>query len=223
MKPYYSLPILVSSFAAAVLLPAFPSPVSASNGPVLVYNSFGPGGTYSNQRWIVEGTLGSHGFQGHAESFVPGISGYLYQIQLATLVQNGLPFSNVTIAQDNGSGVPGSVLESFTGQPNTINGVVTINSAATPLLQAGQEYWLTDEAFDPTTVTGWYQNNQGLTGGAAFETAGANTWFNLGAAGSADSVFSISVIPAPEPSSAGLLLLASGLFTVYVRRRARRA
>lgn len=182
---------------------------------VFVYDSFGPGNTYSTTRWLVEGTAGPHGYQGHAESFVPNISGYLNQVQVATLLEGGWPTSNFFIAQDSGSGIPGTTLESFNNVSNG-NGLLTLNSVSTPLLQAGQKYWLCDEPVAPSTYTGWYFNSQGFTGNYAFETT-QGSWFP-GSSGQTDSVFSISVVPVPEPSDAALVLLGAGLLVARSQR-----
>lgn len=192
---------------------------STARANVLVFNSFGPGNTYdTGHRWLVEPVGAAHGYQGRGEAFTPGISGYLSMIQLATLQQSGSTLGNFTIAQDNGSSLPGTVLESFNNIVNQ-NGITTLASVATPLLQAGQTYWLTD---DPITsgggVNAWAFNNQGLTGTDAYETTGGpGVWFNLGVAGTTDGVFSISVVPVPEPASVGLLLLGGGLLAVRAR------
>jgi hypothetical protein len=209
MKALHSLAMAL--LAITILLPAFQ--LAAFANPILAYNSFGSGDSYSSVHWLVEGTSGPHGYQGHAEFFVPDISGYLDQIQVATdanIVAGGQPYSNFFIAQDNGSGIPGSILESF-DNISVPTGVLTINSVATPLLQAGQIYWLGDEPTGPGTVTGWYENNQGLTGDDAFETIGSGSWTNLGASGETDSVFSISVTPVPEPSAGWLLFFGATL------------
>jgi hypothetical protein len=200
------------SLAAAIFLPAFQPSAHANTGDsVLVYNSFGSGDSYSSIRWIVGGTSSTHGYQGHAEYFVPDISGYLSQIQVATIDEaGGSPLSNFFIAQDNGSGIPGSILESF-DNVSVPNGLLTINSVATPLLQAGQTYWLCDEPANANTYTGWYENNVGVTGDDAIETQGSWTWINAAAEDNTDSVFSISVVPVPEPSMAGLILLGAVL------------
>ena len=174
--------------------------------------------TYSNVHWVVGGTSSMYGYQAHAEYFVPSTSGYLSQIQLATIVEGGVPQSDISIAQDNGSGLPGTILESFNNVTDANNGILTINSLTTPLLQAGQTYWLCDRPAASSTFTGWYMNNQGLTGHDAFATTqSSQNWFNLGASGTADSVFSISVIPVPEPSTAGFVLLGAGFWAT--RRR----
>lgn len=183
----------------------------------LAYNSFGPGNTYdTGHRWLIEPTDAAHGYQGRGESFVAGVSGYLIFVQLATLQQSGSTLGDFTIAQDNGSGLPGTVLESFNNIVNQ-NGITTLNSVATPLLQAGQKYWLTD---DPTTgVNAWAFNNQGITGTGAYETTGGpGVWFNQGVASQTDGAFSIGVmpVPVPEPASVGLLLLGGGLLAARV-------
>ncbi|MGH7993098.1 MAG: hypothetical protein ACREDQ_06255 [Limisphaerales bacterium] len=201
----------------AVLLSAFYLSAFASAPAVYVYDSFGPGNTYSNTRWLVEGSNGPHAYQAHAENFVPGISGNLSQIQLATAVLGTDPFSNFFIAQDNGSGIPGSILESFNNVAN-VDGLLTIDSVTTPLLQAGQKYWFCDEPADPDSYAAWYENSQGLTGNWAFEPSEWN-WYNVGTAGYSDSVFSISVVPVPEPSNVALVLLSAGILAVPGWRR----
>lgn len=222
MKPYRFLSILALSTVSAVLVPASQFSAHADGTPVLAYNSFGTGFSYSNLRWVVSGSASQYGYQGHAESFVSGVSGYLSQIRLATIVEGGTPDSNFFIAQDNGSGLPGSILESYSDVLDSNNGLLTLNSVTDPLLQAGQKYWLCDEPNSSGTLTGWYENNQGLTGNDAFETTGSGgswTWFNLGSSGSTDSVFSISVVPVPEPATVGLLILGAGLLAGQCRRR----
>jgi MYXO-CTERM domain-containing protein len=192
-------------------------------GPgVLAYSSFGPGNAYnSGADWIIGGTNSTHGYQGHAEYFMPGISGDLYQIQLATklLAGGGVPKSNLFIAQDNGSGIPGSILESF---PNVtdINGILSINSVMTPLLQAGQKYWLCDEPVDTTTYTGWCFNNQGIVNNFASESSEWG-WYPFSPY-NGSSVFSISVTPVPEPTVMGLGLLGAGLAALVQHRRRNR-
>jgi hypothetical protein len=195
-----------------VLCAAFIVTTSTVRADVLVFDSFGPGNSYdTGHRWLVEPVGAAHGYQGRGEAFTPGISGYLSMIQLATLQQSGSPLGNFTIAQDNGSGLPGTVLESFNNVLNQ-NGITTITSVAKPLLQAGQTYWLTDDPITAGGVNAWAYNNQGLTGADAYETTGGpGVWFNLGVAGTTDGVFSISVVPVPEPASVGLLLLGGGL------------
>jgi len=219
-----SLPTFLISIAATLLLPVFHA-AALVNGAVYVFDSFGPGTTYSSVHWVVSGSSApTFGYQAHAESFVPNVSGYLSQIQLATIVESGLPETDFTISLDNGSGIPGIALESFNNIIDPANGVLTLSSITTPLLQAGQKYWLTDRPVSTDTITGWYENNLGLTGNYAYANAGTSeNWDNLGTAGNPDSAFSISVIPVPEPSTFGLMLLAfaAPVLRSLARRRIR--
>jgi hypothetical protein len=127
----------------------------------------------------------------------------------------GLTLSDFFVSQDNGSGLPGAVLENFP-TVSVPNGVLTISSVATPLLQAGQKYWLCDEPADPNTYTGWCLNNQSITNAYAAETS-PGVWFTIGSPSVASSVFSISVVPVPEPATAGLVLLGASLLGVQSR------
>jgi hypothetical protein len=82
--------------------------------PVYVFNSFGAGNTYDTAGgWVVAGTdgiSGGTGYLGVAEYFVPNVSGYLDQIQLATYFRGGSTVSDFYITQDNGGGIPGTIL-----------------------------------------------------------------------------------------------------------------
>jgi hypothetical protein len=207
-------------FIVVILLPAFNFSASATSA-TLVYSSFGPGSTYnSGADWIVGGSASLHGYQGHAEYFVPGFSGYLSQIQVGTKVLGGVALSDFFIAQDNGSGIPGAVLENFSNVSDP-NGVLTLNSVTTPLLQAGQKYWLCDEPADPNTYTGWCLNSRSITNGYATETSQGG-WFALASSPVASCVFSISAVPVPEPSTAGLVFVGAGLLEAERRGTSRR-
>ena len=194
---------------------------ASAQGPVYVYNSFGPGNTYEyGGGWVVagsDGIPGGTGYLGTAEYFVPDISGNLNEIQLATFFMSGSAVCNFYIAQDNGSGIPGAILESFTGVP-TPNGILTIDSVAKPFLQSGQKYWLCDEPAYANTGTLWMLNTQGVANDFALETA-EWAWHPASPDGATDGVFSISVIPVPEPSAAALLLSATAVVLWRRRRR----
>ena len=162
----------------------------------------------------VGGSATAHGLQAHAEYFVPAFSGYLSQIQVGTkLLGGGDALSDFSIAQDNGSGIPGTVLESFSNVTNP-NGLLTLNSVTAPLLQAGQKYWLCDEPANANSYVGWYPNNQGITNSSAIQSP-PGIWQAWPPSG-ANPVFSISVVPVPEPATVGLVFLGVGL--VGVRR-----
>lgn len=206
-----SVPLICAALFTRVL--CFPA---CAQAPVYVYNSFGPGNTYTLSGWVVAGTdgiPGGAGYGGVAEYFVPQVSGDLDQIQLATYLMSGSSACNFYIAQDNGSGLPGTILESFTGVQTPDNGILTINSVATPLLQAGQEYWLCDEPAYANTGTLWCINSEGVANNFAQENS-EWSWQAWSPGGATDSVFSISVVPVPEPSVIGIVLLGACLLLV---------
>src|SRR5262245_61965730 len=122
-------------FTAITLV--FASRVQSAQSPVFVYNSFGPANSYVT---IADfGVIGASagGFVGHAEYFVPSISGNLYSLQVPVgLRAGGTGLVNFSVALDNG-GTPGATLESFSNVlASSPSSVVTINSITEPLLQA---------------------------------------------------------------------------------------
>jgi hypothetical protein len=201
----------------------FASRAQSSQPPVLVFNSFGPGNSYITYAdWGISGASGlSGGFVGHAELFVPSVSGNLYSLQVAVgQLSGGTGLVNFSVAADDG-GTPGATLESFLNEqaPSPGSGVLTINSITQPLLQAGATYWLCAEPAQSTTAIGWFVTDQGFKNDYAQEgppgqwTSGHITFENNGA-------FDVSVLPVPEPSMMGLMILGAGSFSLRrVRER----
>jgi hypothetical protein len=191
---------------------------SFAASPVTVFDSFGPGNSYQTTvGWGVTGTATSGGYRGQAEWFVPGTSGNLSAITLAMFTQGGSGRANFFMAQDNGSGIPGTILESY---PNVLspNGLLTLNSSSQPLLQAGSKYWLCAEPADSTTVNGWFENNQNYTPGFAFERSQWG-WSAVEPTHAPPSgVFRVTVTPVPEPSCVAF----AGLCYCVVKRAFRR-
>jgi hypothetical protein len=113
---------------------SFTGTVIQTSAQVVAYNSFGPENTYNHSTLCaVSGASISGGYRGQAEFFTPSISGDLYSIMLATYHVSGSQLSNSYIAQNNGSGIPGNILESFTSILNA-TGLLTMDSTAKPLL-----------------------------------------------------------------------------------------
>ncbi|HSY42813.1 MAG TPA: PEP-CTERM sorting domain-containing protein [Candidatus Acidoferrum sp.] len=221
MKRHSFLRFSIRLIGAALLSIVFCVSACAQNA-VDVFNSFGPGNAYNVAGgWVVAGSggiLDGTTYVGMAEYFVPQVSGYLDQIQLATYFRGGSAVSDFSIAQDNGSGLPGTILESFADVTTPDNGVLTLDSVITPLLQAGQEYWLCDEAASANTDTLWMLNSTGIANNFVVESLEGD-WSPASPDGATDAVFSISVVSVPEPSAAAMGLLGVGLFLMRNRRR----
>jgi hypothetical protein len=185
---------------------------------VVIYDSFGPGNSYnSGVVWAVSGASTSGGYRGQAEFFIPGFSAYLSSVQLATYRVSGSALSNFYIAQDDGTGIPGVILEAYLNVQN-VNGLLTINSSSRPRLQAGTKYWLCDEPAASNAYNGWWENSQNVINGFAFERS-QWSWSAVASAYSPPSgVFRVTVTPVPEPSATGLLALCGGLLGLRFRR-----
>jgi len=202
------LPSCVLALLSSLVVPA-----SATTSTV-VFNSFGPGNTYNaSVVWGITGAATSSGYRGQAEFFVPSGSGALSSITLPTYRQSGSGRSDFFIAEDNGFGTPGDILESFLNTANNNNGLLMLNSVAKPQLQAGMKYWLCDEPADSTTINGWFEG-QSYSPGFAFERSEWGWSFVAPPSVPPSGVFSVSVVPVPEPSA---VLLLPGLF-LFLRR-----
>jgi hypothetical protein len=203
---------------ATLTFMAFTSAVISTGAQSVIYNSFGPGNSYdSGVVWAVSGASESGGYRGQAEFFTPSISGYLNTIELATYHVSGSPLSNFFIAQDNGGGSPGTILETFSNVTNP-SGLLTLHSTPGVLLQAGTEYWLADEPATATSYNGWYENSQNVANGFAFERS-EWSWAAIGPPAPDSGVFEVTVTPVPEPSAAQLALIGGCCSLVFWRYR----
>jgi hypothetical protein len=178
---------------------------------VNVYNSFGPGNSYnSGVVWAVSGASTAPGYRGQAEFFVPAVSGYLNNIELALYHVSGSTLSDFYLAQDNGSSAPGTILESWLNVQNT-DGIVPIISTSPTLLQAGQEYWVCDEPAAANSYNGWWENPKGYEPGFAYERSEWG-WSFISSPAPPSGTFSVYVNAVPEPSIAVLLLVGAGFW-----------
>ena len=207
-------------FAAATLI--FVPCVESVPSPVYIYDSFGPGNTFDNSfaYWGVYGASGSVGYVGHAESFVPALSGNLDTVQVACgQLSSGTGLVNFHVAADNG-GTPGAMLESFMNvvapASSSSSFIVTMNSITQPLLHAGTTYWLYAEPAENTSAMGWFVNNQGYRNDYAQEGP-PGQWTSASITFEANGVFDVIVTPVPEPSM--VTWLAMGAMASLARRR----
>ena len=188
---------LAGSFTSTATLP----------GQTVIYSDFGPGFSYSTATvWGVEGASVSGGYRGQAQFFTPSFNCTLSYFELATYHSSGSRLSNFFLAQDNGAGAPGAILESFTNV-TTPTGLLTLNSVLDPVLTAGTQYWLCMEPGADTSLNGWYFNNQNVQSGFAFERS-EWSWAPIPAPAPPSGTFQVVGIPVPtpEPSAASLLV-----------------
>jgi hypothetical protein len=202
---------------AALCLLATRLAVSAQVTPVTVFDSFGPLNAYKTTVvWAIAGSNTTSGFRGQAEKFVPAISGTLSSFTLPTYRVSGGGRLSLFIAADSGLGVPGDKLESFLNVAINPNGIITFNSTARPLLQAGLTYWLCAEPSDPRNVNGWYQNSINYYPGFAYDRDAWAWEFVAGSISPPSGAFRVNVVPLPEPTPPVLMGLA---FVMMMTRR----
>lgn len=209
---------------SAILLAGSFSSMATVPGLTSIYSDFGAGFTYSTATaWGVEGASESSGYRGQAEFFTPSVTCNLNYIKLATYHAGGSSLCNYFIAQDDGSGAPGTILESFTNVTSP-TGILQLNSVLDPQLTAGTQYWLCMEPATSTTSEGWFYNNQGVANGFAYEHSEWGwTPFGPPPAVPNSGVFQIAAVPVPEPSTAAMLALGTlGLARLLSFRRAAR-
>ena len=195
--------MVYASLTCAFLWAANPS---SAVTPVVAFSSFGPGNTFDHgAAWGISGAnIPWAGYYAHAEWFVPTISGNLSSFTLATYLFSRPGVSSFFIAEDSGSSTPGTILESFPDRTITPDGLMTVNSSSTPMLQAGVKYWLGQQPTDPSTYNGWFFNNQKYLPGFA-QDRGPGQWEFL-PSHLPSGVFQVSVTPVPEPSLFGFLI-----------------
>ncbi len=192
---------------------------------VIVYDSFGPGQTYSfGPIYPVENyftsSVGSN--KQHADQFIPAVDVNLGQIDVA--VQDAFQVNKVdlTIMTDS-LGVPGSIVESFSLQDamarsNTPNAFVTATSIVRPVLQAGVPYWLVVAAPENLVQIAYFMNDQDIFGQHAVRQNGGPWEVSREIQGvfriTGDAVNASAV---PEPTT--VLLFGTGMIGAALRRR----
>ena len=206
--------------AAAVLAIAGPGVCRAT---AVYYNNFGSGSSYD----VSEGLLIGNGFDGNNYAEAVQITSAIVTGNLSSLL---LPLScaaacpdpiTVSLAMDN-SGLPGTVLESFTVAGGLLGGLgnnnapITLNSVVDPVLTAGSFYWVTVKA-DTNDSLAWNYNSIGDTANEAISTYGGVTW---AVSGISVGALEVNVTPSagvPEPPP--LLTLLSGAFVLGIAKR----
>jgi hypothetical protein len=177
----------------------------------VIYSTFGPNNTYINSIYEING--GSSGITyPDAMPFQSATGAAVSQIDIALGYLSGTNGADVQLWTNSGNAL-GQLLGSWSlaNLPALGNSdLVTISGITGIDLAAGGSYYLWVGQADTSTVLGWYENNQGLSG---FFLAGGGTATNPyylpddGTFGAFDVIGSVPTTPLP----ASLPLFASGL------------
>ena len=212
---------LLRSVGLAVGIAAIPLTLHASS--ITIFNTFGPGHSFNCCTGF--GEAGSDYMPNAftwAMAFTPSTTSPLFAIDVAIAgVSNQFTLALMT----SNSGLPGSILESWTLTTTFVPGLCghcfeTVFSTQHLVLQAGTQYWLVP--FPSSNMDGaWMQNNVGASGTAAFSLDGGKTWtLNPKSDMGAFDVRGISSTTVPEPSTFGFMATGlAGIIGVIRRKR----
>jgi hypothetical protein len=216
-------PLTLKLFLATTLMvcPMMVCPI-ALRADITAYNNFGAGDSYNTSESI------STDYE-DAQAFSVSVTGDLASLTFAldgSEIANPPSVTDIFLYQDNGSGAPGSLLESFSfnlgefSNPatNPQNLVVTVDSPQAILLTAGQEYWVGIQAADPSTnPVSWYFANSGTDAG--FDVFFDGAWVAEDPQPSTPATLLVTEeSPGAAPEPASWALLAIGLLFLVSRQ-----
>ncbi len=225
-----------AAFGLATLALLLGTAGRAGAGPVSVFNTFGPGDTFSGSDqatnpsgYVVSGSSTFfRAYLAQAAAFTPSATVNLGQVRFAAFTNFLLDAQSldVVVAADAG-GAPGAPLESFpaVNVPDSDFGtIIALTSSAHPLLTQGVPYWLVLEPHDPTTTVGWNDSSPPVSGNMSRGSSPSGPWTPEGSPLAAFQILGDPPAPppagVPEPST--LALLGVGAAALAGRRRWKR-
>lgn len=195
--------IVVATLAAAQI------GMPASAATVVFDNISATTPYYQNAgNWL--GTLGNQ-YAITATTFTPSASGQLDELTLGLIYQLGANSVTLRLSPDAG-GLPSAPIWQTSAPPAPgFGSLMNVTGIGGPMLNAGQQYWLEGVApVTPTTLHGWYTNNQGDIG----PVIGSNNYY----ANIQRFSLRVGVITVPEPAACSLAV-ASAVGLSMIRRR----
>jgi hypothetical protein len=177
---------------------------------LIVFSNLVSGGGYDGTTGYTIGNLGAGANYVYAVEFTTSTGPVRLSSISVALGEVGATGDPVDISlASNSGGSPGAILESLQaavpGNYTTGGSLVTVNSVATPLLQANSQYWLEVSAVNSSQYFGWFFNSQGASGSVGVSTDGGMT-YSVGP--DTQGAFAIRGNLVPEPSSFVLCALA---------------
>ena len=151
-----------------------------------------------------------------AVSFTPSVSATLDSLDLGIGFNRGTNAVDVWLIEDSG-GTPGSILESYVGQPpsgSSDSALLTLSSALHPLLVAGTQYWVAVSAQQLPSSFAWKDNITGDDGVASRTNGGSWQVF----AGETASALRVNATPIAVAEPTSLLLWGTAVAVTALRR-----
>jgi hypothetical protein len=200
----------IASVAVVSLCVAILSPSGAV--AATLFSNFGPSQSYD----VTDGAVVGNDFAGNnlaeGSTFTLSANATFGSLSVALSCSISCPdLFTVSLRRDSGD-TPGTLIESFTrsgtllGSLGAHNAPLVFNSALSPTLTGGVQYWLTVSSVIQNSIV-WNSNNTGDHSDQATSTDGGATWFSP--SGLTPGAYEVDSLVTPLP--AALPLFATGL------------
>jgi hypothetical protein len=201
----------IASVAVILLCVAILSPSGVV--AATLFSNFGPSQSYD----VNTGTVIGNDFAGNnlaeGSTFTLSASATFGSLSVALSCSISCPdLFTVSLRRDSGADTPGTLIESFTrsgtllGSFGVQNAPLVFNSALSPTLTGGTQYWLTVSSDIKNSIV-WNSNTTGDPSDQATSSDGGATWFSP--SGLTPGAYEVDSLVTPLP--AALPLFATGL------------
>lgn len=203
--------------AGGLVLAALPA-----GAQTVVFNSFGTGDIFNSYPCNAIKGSGAGTSYTTALGFTASSGGTLSSLELALLNTGGAQATVDVSFCGNAGGIPGAVLESWTGLSftQTEGAIYTFAAQGAPVqLSTGSMYWIVARPGTSNSDAGWGSSTLASQGETRLYSANGGAYVENNTFRGA---FRVTVSAIPEPSTYAALFGAAALGLVVWRRRAKR-
>jgi hypothetical protein len=189
----------------------------------IVFSNLGVGDTFGGSAYLVNGA--NLGEVDRAVVFTPTGGDFFFDtFEPVVSYEGGTDQMQVTLRADDGSGLPGAVIETIVVSGLNFDfsnpAVFTVNSSLNPILLEGVPYWLAISAVDNDTRIFWRENSTGQIGDTAVSFDGGSMWERDSEPGGdfPNETPAFRVTGTAVPEAHALALPVVGVLVIAIRR-----
>lgn len=187
----------------AALLPYLLAIPCRAQSPAPIYSSLDANGSFSTNTWCITGQsttgCGAAATRIIAAPFTPAATAALGSIDLPLNYNEGTNGVTVSLVAGTQNGFPSHfTVEAWPVGPlpgGAQPALTTVTDISNVILQANQQYWVVVSAEADDTVVGWFENDQGLGGGATWISAVGSAAFWQFLSGQTLPAFRVNGVP----------------------------